>query len=49
MRKVLISIEDATDPHNIMTLDFDQEDMSEEEFTATVVNYIFSNLQIEVI
>ena len=49
MRRVLVSIEDATDLYNTMTLEFDQENMNDDEFTATVVNYILSNIQIEVI
>lgn len=49
LRKVLISIEDETDPRNEVALDFDQKDMSDEQFKQTVVDYISKNLKIEVL
>lgn len=50
MREVLITIPDSTETSTSIILEFPQkENMNEDDFIYTVVNYIFENIQIEVL
>lgn len=49
MREVVVTIPDEISFANTMTLEFNQEDMSEDDFTAVVIDYIMSHIQIEIL